>query len=67
MYDCKFCMLLLVLQVMYLYSYIHVFLLLCMFRSVYSVFIVLTGTLQLPSLLVFRDFSSVVRRIPGYK
>jgi hypothetical protein len=30
------------------YYYVYVFLLLCMFRSVYSVFIVPAGTLRLP-------------------
>jgi hypothetical protein len=44
----------------------YVFLLLCMFRSVYSVFIVPTGTLRLPRLRFFRAFSSVVRQMPGY-
>jgi len=38
----------LILSVMYFYCYVYVFLLLYMFFSVYSVFIVLTGTLQLP-------------------
>jgi hypothetical protein len=37
-----------------------------MFCSVYSVFIVPTGTLQLSSLRVFRAFSSVVRQMPRY-
>jgi hypothetical protein len=38
----------------------------CMLCSVYSVFIVPTGTLQLSSLRFFHDFSSVVRQMPGY-
>jgi hypothetical protein len=37
-----------------------------MFCSVYSVFIVPTGTLRLPWLRFFRAFSSVVRQMPGY-
>jgi len=37
-----------------------------MLCSVYSVFIVPTGTLRLPSLSFFRAFSSVVRQMPGY-
>jgi len=32
----------------YFYCYVYVFLLLCMLCSVYSVFIVQTGTLRLP-------------------
>jgi hypothetical protein len=48
------------------YCYIYVFLLLCIFCSVYSVFIVPTGTLRLPWLRIFRVFSSVVRQMPGY-
>jgi hypothetical protein len=51
---------------MYFYCYVYVFLLLCMFCSVYSIFIVPTGTLQLFWLRFFRAFSSVVRQIPGY-
>jgi len=39
-----------ILYFMYLYCYAYVFLLLCMFCSVYSVFIVPTGTLRLPCL-----------------
>jgi hypothetical protein len=50
---------------MYFYCYVYVFLL-CMFCSVYSVFIVPTGTLRLPWLRFFRAFSSVVRQMPGY-
>ena len=37
-----------------------------MFCSVYSVFIVPTGTLRLPWLSFFRWFSSVVGQMPGY-
>jgi len=51
---------------MYFYCHVYVFLLLCMFCSVYSVFIVPTGTLHLPWLRFFRAFSSVVRQMPGY-
>ena len=43
--------------------YVCVFLLLCMFCSVYSVFIVPAGTLRLPWLRLFRAFSSVVRQV----
>jgi hypothetical protein len=57
----------LILYVMYFYFYIYVFFLLCMLCSVYSVFIVPTGTLRLPRLSFFRAFSSVVRQMPGYK
>jgi len=48
------------------YCYVHVFLLLCMLCSVYSVLIVPTGILRLPRLRVFRAFSSIVRQMPGY-
>ena len=41
-------------------------LLLCMFCSVYSVFILPTGTLRLPWLRFFLVFSSVVRQMPGH-
>jgi hypothetical protein len=52
---------------MLLFNFVcYVFLSLCMFCSVYSVFIVPTGTLRLPWLRVFRAFSSVVRQMPGY-
>ena len=51
---------------MYSYFYIYVFLLLCMYCSVYSVFIVPTGTRRLPWVKFFRAFSSVVRQMPGY-
>jgi hypothetical protein len=51
---------------MYFCCYVYVFFLLCMFCSVYSVFIVPTGTLRLPWLKFFRVFSSVVRQTPGY-
>ena len=56
----------LILYVMYSYCYVYVFLLLCIFCSVYSVFIMPTGTLQLPWLRSFRAFSSVVRQMPAY-
>jgi hypothetical protein len=55
-----------IVMFMYFYFYIYVFLLLCMFCSVYSVFIVPTGTLRLPWLRFFRGFSSVVRQMAGY-
>jgi hypothetical protein len=45
---------------MYFYCYVYIFLLLCMFCSVYSVFIVL------PWLRFVRAVSSVVRQILGY-
>ena len=48
------------------YCYVYVFLLFCMLCSVYSVFIVPTGTLRLPWLRFIRTFSSVVRQTPGY-
>ena len=51
---------------MYFYCYVYVFLLLRMFCSVYSVFIVPSGTLWPPWLRFFRAFSSVVRQMPGY-
>jgi hypothetical protein len=51
---------------MYFYCFVYVFLLLCMFCSVYSVFIMPTGTLQLPWLRFFHAFSSVVRQMPRY-
>ena len=51
---------------MYFYFYVYVFLLLRTLRSVYSVFIVPTGTLRLPWLRFFRAFSSVVRQMPEY-
>jgi hypothetical protein len=41
-------LLLLKKEVVYFYIYAYVFLLLCMFCSVHSVFIVPTGTLRLP-------------------
>jgi hypothetical protein len=56
----------LILWVMYFYRYVYVFLLLCMFCSVYSVFIVPTGTLRIPWLVLFCAFFSVVRKMPGY-
>jgi hypothetical protein len=51
---------------MYFYCYVYIFLLLCMFCSVYPVLIVPTGTLRLPWLSFFPYFSSVVRQMPGY-
>jgi hypothetical protein len=45
--------------------FVYVFLWLCMYCCVYSLFIVPTGTLRLPD-RVFRAFSSVVRQIPEY-
>jgi len=42
---------------------VYVFLLLCMFCSVYSVFIVPNGTLPVPLLRFFRVFSSVVTMV----
>ena len=52
---------------MLLFNFVtYVFLLLCMFCSVYFVFIVPTGTLRLPWLRFFRAFSSVVRQMSGY-
>ena len=45
---------------------VYVFLLLCMFCSACSVFIVPTGTLRLPWLRFTHAFSSVVRQMPGY-
>jgi hypothetical protein len=48
------------------YFYVYIFLLLCMFCSVYSVSIVPTGTLRLPPLRIFRAFSSVVKQMPGH-
>ena len=61
--SCMFCIL---LFNMYICCYVYVFLLLCMFCSVYSVFIVPTGTLRPPWLRFFRALSSVVRQMPGY-
>jgi hypothetical protein len=55
----------LILWVTYFYRYVYVFLLLCMFCSVYSVFIVPTGTLWIPWLVFFCAFYSVVRKMPG--
>jgi hypothetical protein len=51
---------------MYSYCYVYVFLLLCMFCSVYSVLIVPTGILRLFWLRFFHAFSSVLRLMPGY-
>jgi hypothetical protein len=41
-------------------------LIVCMLCSVYSVFVVPTGTLRLPWLRFFHAFSSVLRQMPGY-
>jgi len=43
---------------MYSHYYVYVFLLLCTICSIYSVFIVPTGTLRLTWLKIFRGFSS---------
>jgi hypothetical protein len=51
---------------MFFYCYVYIFSLLCMFYSVYSVFIVPTCTLRLPWLRFLRTFSSVVRQMSGY-
>ena len=51
---------------MYFYCYVYVFLLLCMFCSVYSVFIVPNVTLRLPWLRFCRAFSSAARWMAGY-
>jgi len=50
----------------YFHCYVYVFLLLCMFCSVYSVFIVPIGILRPPRLRFIRAFSSVVRQMPVY-
>jgi hypothetical protein len=66
---CKFilCELLLnFVPVMCSYCYVYIFLLLCTFCSIYSVFIVPADILRLPWLSFFRSFSSVVRQMPGY-
>jgi len=47
-YDCVFCMLLFNFVSYVFYCYVYVFLLLRMFCSVYSVFIVPNSTLRLP-------------------
>ena len=52
-------------------SYVFLLLRLCIIIvvyifSVYSVFILPTGTIRLPWLRFFRAFSSVVRQMPGY-
>ena len=49
-----------------IFHYVYVFVLLCVFCSVHSVFIVPTCTLRLPRLRFFRAFSSLVRQMPGY-
>jgi len=46
------------------YCYVYVFLFVCLFFSVYCVFIVPTGIFRLPWLRVFPAFSSVVRQMP---
>ena len=51
---------------MYFYCYVYVSFSLYMLCSVYSIFIVPSGTLQLPWLKFFRAFPSVVRQLPGY-
>ena len=51
---------------MYFYCHVYVFLLLCMSCSVYPVFILPPGTLQLPWLRVFPAFSPVARQMPGH-
>jgi len=66
-YDCMLCKLLFNFVTYVFYCYVYVFLLLCMFFSLYSVFIVPTGTLRLPRLRFIRVFSSVLRQMPGYK
>jgi hypothetical protein len=48
------------------YCYVCVFLPLCVFFSVHSVFIEWNGTIRLPWMRVFRAFSSFVRQTPGY-
>ena len=62
----SFCLILQITR-MYFYYYFYVFLLSLLLCSVYSVFIVSTGTLRLPWLRVFPTFSSVVRQMPIYK
>ena len=47
---------------MFMYSYFYI-----MFCSVYSIFIMPTGTLRLPWMRFICTFSSVVRQMPGYK
>jgi hypothetical protein len=51
---------------MYFYCYVYIFFLFFFFCSVYSVFIMPTGTLRLPWLRFFHTFSSVLRQMPGY-
>jgi hypothetical protein len=70
---CVFCLRIFILFIVLFnfVSYIFLFLCLCilivtMFCSVHSLFIVPTGTLRLPCLRVFRAFCSVVRQMPGY-
>jgi len=52
---------------MYFYCYVHVFLLLCMFCSVHSLFIMPNDTLRLPWQRFFRASSSIVRQMPARK
>jgi len=54
------------LQITYFYCYVYIFLLLCTFCSVYSLFIMPTGTLRLPWLRFFCAYSSFVKQMPGY-
>ena len=66
---CGFVLFLLCIFILFmlLFNFVnYVLLLLCPFRSVYSVFIVPAGTLRLPRLRVFHAFSSVGRQMPGY-
>ena len=60
----RFCIFILFMLLFNSVSY--VFLPLCIFCSVYSVFIVPTGTLRPPWLRFSRAFSSDVRQMPGY-
>ena len=55
-----------ILQIINFYSYVYVFLLLCMFCSVYYVLTVPADALRLPWLRFFRAFSSVVSQMPAY-
>ena len=65
-YGCMFCMLLFNFLNHVFYCCVYVFLLLCVFCSVYSVSFVLNGTLGLSWLRFFRSFSSVVSQMPGH-
>ena len=51
---------------MYFYCYVYVFLFLCIFCSVYSVFIVPGATFLVTLTEVFPCFFSVVRQMPRY-